>query len=448
MTRSAYGLRLKIDGSVGRQLRGTQPTGCRASTEEPGRPSRRATRFDHLRPQRPRHRRLLAAEPRPRRPACRRSGCSSPVPRRRPRRAPRCSSIVLAGGVGLAGILPCLFVMVAAMGLVVPNATALALHDYPHAAGSASALLGAIQFFLGAAAAPLVGVAGRATAVPMAVMIAVFSAAGLSAVLFAHSALGFARLPLGPIGSARERARKPRSPDGGRALPPRRGPVRGEPAAGGRSRGHVRALAARARPHHGRRVGGAEPSGRRPGADRRRRRPRPVRAAAAARAEHGDEPAGRREGRRPLRRRDRRDRGQRDARRRRRCSRARPRRLRPAAGRRHARRMPRRTRCCSSRTPARTSRGAAARRSTTTRLFDGCDAVVSGSVVQPADGRRARSSRARPSPCAGRTAASPRGCRRRRRIRTSRSWPGCSGSSRRRSASSLRTSAAASARSS
>ena len=97
--------------------------------------------------------------------------------------------IVLAGGAGLSGILPCLFVTAASIGLVVPNATALALHGYPHAAGSASALLGAIQFFLGAAAAPLVGVAGRATAVPMAVMIAVFSAAGLSAVLFAHSAL-------------------------------------------------------------------------------------------------------------------------------------------------------------------------------------------------------------------------------------------------------------------
>jgi MFS transporter, DHA1 family, multidrug resistance protein len=103
--------------------------------------------------------------------------------------------VIVLAGVGLSGILPCLFVVVSAVGLVVPNATALALHEYPHAAGSASALLGAIQFFLGAVAAPLVGIAGRATALPMAVMIAVFSAAGLSAVLFAHSALDFARLP-------------------------------------------------------------------------------------------------------------------------------------------------------------------------------------------------------------------------------------------------------------
>ena len=43
-----------------------------------------------------------------------------------------------------------------------PNATALALADHPRVAGSASALLGVLQFIVGAAAAPLVGVAGPA----------------------------------------------------------------------------------------------------------------------------------------------------------------------------------------------------------------------------------------------------------------------------------------------
>ena len=95
--------------------------------------------------------------------------------------------VVVLAGIGLAGILPCLFVCVSSVGLVIPNATALALTDYPHAAGSASALLGTAQFVLGGAAAPLVGVAGRETAVPMALMMALFGAAALVAVGIAHS---------------------------------------------------------------------------------------------------------------------------------------------------------------------------------------------------------------------------------------------------------------------
>jgi DHA1 family bicyclomycin/chloramphenicol resistance-like MFS transporter len=87
--------------------------------------------------------------------------------------------VVLAGGIGLPGILPCLFVCVSSVGLVIPNATALALTDYPHAAGSASAVLGTAQFVIGGAAAPLVGVAGRGTAVPMALLMALFGAGAL-----------------------------------------------------------------------------------------------------------------------------------------------------------------------------------------------------------------------------------------------------------------------------
>jgi MFS transporter, DHA1 family, multidrug resistance protein len=93
---------------------------------------------------------------------------------------------VTVGGIGLAGILPCLFVVVSMLGFVIPNATALAMTDYPHAAGSASALLGACQFLIGGMAAPLVGVAGRDTAVPMALLIGVFGAGGLAATLAAR----------------------------------------------------------------------------------------------------------------------------------------------------------------------------------------------------------------------------------------------------------------------
>jgi MFS transporter, DHA1 family, multidrug resistance protein len=79
--------------------------------------------------------------------------------------------VVTAGRLGLPAILLSLFVVVASIGFVVPNGTALALTDHPRAAGSASALLGVSQFVIGAAAAPLVGLGG-ATALPMAVVIA------------------------------------------------------------------------------------------------------------------------------------------------------------------------------------------------------------------------------------------------------------------------------------
>ncbi|WP_406860602.1 Bcr/CflA family multidrug efflux MFS transporter [Streptomyces sp. HUAS MG47] len=74
------------------------------------------------------------------------------------------------GEVGLAGIAAGLFVLMSAMGLAMPNTNALALMRTPHAAGSASALLGTSSFLIGALVSPLVGIAGEATAVPMAVV--------------------------------------------------------------------------------------------------------------------------------------------------------------------------------------------------------------------------------------------------------------------------------------
>jgi DHA1 family bicyclomycin/chloramphenicol resistance-like MFS transporter len=86
--------------------------------------------------------------------------------------------LVVLGGIGLLGMLPALFVVVASLGLIAPNATALALRDV-QAAGSAAALLGVVQFSIGAVAAPLVGMAGTATAAPMAGAIAAFGIAAL-----------------------------------------------------------------------------------------------------------------------------------------------------------------------------------------------------------------------------------------------------------------------------
>ncbi|MCW2638995.1 MAG: transporter, family, bicyclomycin/chloramphenicol resistance protein [Dactylosporangium sp.] len=72
---------------------------------------------------------------------------------------------------GLAGILLPLWVVLAAAGLALPNAPALALSRHGEAAGTAAALLGAVQFGVGALAAPLVGVLGTGS-VAMAVVVA------------------------------------------------------------------------------------------------------------------------------------------------------------------------------------------------------------------------------------------------------------------------------------
>ncbi|WP_406402927.1 Bcr/CflA family multidrug efflux MFS transporter [Streptomyces sp. NBC_00879] len=74
------------------------------------------------------------------------------------------------GNVGLLPVAVGLFVLMSAMGLVMPNTNALALLRTPHAAGSASALIGTSAFLIGAIASPLVGIAGEQTAVPMAVV--------------------------------------------------------------------------------------------------------------------------------------------------------------------------------------------------------------------------------------------------------------------------------------
>ncbi|MEU8240919.1 multidrug effflux MFS transporter [Actinoplanes missouriensis] len=79
--------------------------------------------------------------------------------------------VLAATGVGgLAGILIPLWLVLTMVGLVMPNAPALALNRHGEAAGTAAALLGAVQFGVGALAAPLVGVLGVG-AVAMAVVV-------------------------------------------------------------------------------------------------------------------------------------------------------------------------------------------------------------------------------------------------------------------------------------
>jgi DHA1 family bicyclomycin/chloramphenicol resistance-like MFS transporter len=72
---------------------------------------------------------------------------------------------------GLVSILVTLWTVLAAAGLALPNAPALALSRHGEAAGTAAALLGAVQFGVGALAAPLVGLLGTGS-LAMAIMVA------------------------------------------------------------------------------------------------------------------------------------------------------------------------------------------------------------------------------------------------------------------------------------
>ena len=106
------------------------------------------------------------------------------------------SAALLAGGVfvalsvahvgGLAGFVVPVWAILAAMGLVIPNAPAVALSRHPDAAGTAAALLGAAQFGLGAAVAPVVGVLGNDE-----IALAVVMTAGVLIALLAFLGAGF-----------------------------------------------------------------------------------------------------------------------------------------------------------------------------------------------------------------------------------------------------------------
>ena len=86
---------------------------------------------------------------------------------------------------GLTLVLVPLWFLLFACGLTLPNTPALALTRHGEAAGTAAALLGASQFVIGGAAAPLIGAMGSSSAVPMALVMAV--TACLAAVVAART---------------------------------------------------------------------------------------------------------------------------------------------------------------------------------------------------------------------------------------------------------------------
>jgi DHA1 family bicyclomycin/chloramphenicol resistance-like MFS transporter len=93
--------------------------------------------------------------------------------------------LAAAGVGGLSAFVLPIWAILAAMGLVIPNAPALALSRHQEAAGTSAALLGAGQFGLGAAVAPLVGVLGNDE-----LALAVVMTAGVVIALLALLAVG------------------------------------------------------------------------------------------------------------------------------------------------------------------------------------------------------------------------------------------------------------------
>nr|WP_154984210.1 multidrug effflux MFS transporter [Paenibacillus xylanexedens] len=80
--------------------------------------------------------------------------------------------VAILAGVGLISVLIPLFLVVSSVGLINTASFALAMADQAKSAGSASALIGVMTFLFGGIVAPLVGLGGEHTAVPMGIVIA------------------------------------------------------------------------------------------------------------------------------------------------------------------------------------------------------------------------------------------------------------------------------------
>ena len=91
------------------------------------------------------------------------------------------AGVLMIGGAELQSltiVVAMLFVYIASLGMVAPNSTALALDGHAQMAGTAAALMGAVQSGIGAVAGPIVAALGASSGVPMAA--AMFGFAALS----------------------------------------------------------------------------------------------------------------------------------------------------------------------------------------------------------------------------------------------------------------------------
>lgn len=87
-----------------------------------------------------------------------------------------CGALFLLGailaGMGLYAILVALFMVVSSVGVVTTTGFSLAMENQGAVAGSAAAVQGVLGFLFGGIAAPLVGLGGESTALPLGIVIA------------------------------------------------------------------------------------------------------------------------------------------------------------------------------------------------------------------------------------------------------------------------------------
>jgi DHA1 family bicyclomycin/chloramphenicol resistance-like MFS transporter len=94
--------------------------------------------------------------------------------------------------LGLYGTIACIFFYLCCQGFSFPNSSALSMAPFKKEAGSASALMGAIQMSLGAGSSALVGLLSDGTSMPMAAVMAVCSLSAVLVLMLGRRAIQFA----------------------------------------------------------------------------------------------------------------------------------------------------------------------------------------------------------------------------------------------------------------
>ncbi|WP_223166414.1 multidrug effflux MFS transporter [Nonomuraea sp. SYSU D8015] len=97
----------------------------------------------------------------------------------------------------LIAVILSLVTMVSGVAVTSPPTTSLALANYPDIAGTASSLLGLARFAFGGLAAPLVGLGGAGTAIPLGLV--TLASAALAALVYLLSVRGRSGTPTQPV---------------------------------------------------------------------------------------------------------------------------------------------------------------------------------------------------------------------------------------------------------
>lgn len=104
-------------------------------------------------------------------------------------------AVTLAGQLGRVVVIGPLLLFFVGLGMIMGNATALAIQRVPHAAGSGSAVLGTLQGVLAALVAPLMGLGGQDVGVPLFLGMPLCVGVACLALLLTRSRVGSATSP-------------------------------------------------------------------------------------------------------------------------------------------------------------------------------------------------------------------------------------------------------------